>query len=42
MHYFIHCLPFVVFDCCCLDTRPLDNLQDLKEQDFEQFGEQGK
>jgi hypothetical protein len=42
MHCFIYYTMFCVSGCCYLDVPMLDNLQDLQEEDFEQFEQQGK
>jgi hypothetical protein len=41
MYYFIYVLRFVFPVAVNSDALMLDNLQDLQEQDFEQFEEQG-
>jgi hypothetical protein len=37
MYYFIYCTVVCFFCCRYSDALSLDNLQDLQEQDFEQF-----
>jgi hypothetical protein len=42
MYYFNYILRFVFLVVVNLDAPMLDNLQDIQEQDFEQFEQQGK
>jgi hypothetical protein len=42
VYCFIYFWLLVIFGCCNLEAQMFDNLQDLQEQDFEQFGEEGK
>jgi hypothetical protein len=38
LYYFIYSWLFIVFNCRILEAPMFTNLQDLKEQDFEQLG----
>jgi hypothetical protein len=42
VYFFIYVLWFVFSVVVSPDAPTLDNLQDLQEQDFEQFEQQGK